>query len=300
MQDSGVYNELDEKQMVRYSDIVKGSITKYEGLKDETEKNIYTSVHPATNGDEEVHGNKYQSLEREFEKNIYNCMDVQKKDAPKYISVIDDDGEEKEEERYQNSESGNLQGSSISLEKSKEDSMENNVDGYLDPVTKDTGSSQSTTNVRTDGYLNKSTSTQKEVSTEYPYRTQVGNESDNNGYLEPNQKHDYETPTSFETGDSGIPDDDIDNSVDADTKASDEQNELPHEYTEPDELFNRGFTIARQSTYMAPVAKTHRKVMENEQRLECERKSKGNAHSAVFHDDYYLSLNIDHNYAKLK
>ena len=38
MQDSGLYNELDEKHMVRYSDIVKGSITKYEGLKDETEK----------------------------------------------------------------------------------------------------------------------------------------------------------------------------------------------------------------------------------------------------------------------
>ena len=161
MQDSGLYNELDEKQMVRYSDIFKGSITKYEGLKDETEKNTYTTVQPSTHGDEDTPNDKYERLKGESQNNIYRCMDIREKDVPNYVSVIDDDEEDKDinnkagdgDNGYLKPGSRNSQESGISLEKNKND-IENYVDGYLNPVSNNIGRSQVTSSIHTDGYLN--------------------------------------------------------------------------------------------------------------------------------------------------
>ena len=423
MQDSGLYNELDEKQMVRYSDIVKGSITKYEGLKDETETNTYTSVEPSTNGNEDVPNDKYERLEGESEKNIY--IGILKTDTPKYISVIDDDREGKEgqfhlkdkvgedEDGYLKPGSRNSQEIPISPEKNKDsienyldgylnpvsndtvisqvtsslhidrysnpdgksersmqgsegssvspvrkvirnegdkdeanykhshetekdnpsyisvtdddsegkketanilpkdihtkDNIQHEVNGYLDPVSKDTGSrtqaSQHASNANVNGYLNSvETKPSCEQNSEFSFGCVVPktpeNEDDDDGYLEPTEEHAYETPTSSETGDSGIPDDDIGSCHTADTELNDGQMEVPHEYSQPYEFSNTGFTIARQS-YMAPVTRTHWLVMENDKDVEDGCNNKDNEQCVLSQEDDYLSLNIDHNYTKL-
>ena len=396
MQDSGLYNELDEKQMVRYSDIVKGSITKYEGLKDEAEKNTYTSIQSSANEDEDAPNDKYEHLEGESEKNIYRG--ILKTDTPKYVSDKDIDNKVGEDEDgYLKPGSRNSQESGISLDKNKES---------VDPVTNDIGNSQFTSNVHADGYINlvtnNTSSTQVNgVSSEFPVQQTLRNEADeanqehthetekdhpnyisviddngegkketgnrasrnsqesnilpkdthtkdniqreedgymdpvsnnagsstqgsqhacnaydngylnlfgtnsnyeqkcdDDGYLEPTEEHEYETATTSETGDSGIPDDDIGSCHTADTELNDEETEVPHEYTQPYEFSNPGFTIARQS-YMAPVTRTHRLVMENDKDVEDGRRNKSSEHCAVSQDDDYLSLNIDHNYTKL-
>ena len=83
------------------------------------------------------------------------------------------------------------------------------------------------------------------------------------------------------------------------TELNDEETEVLHKYTQPYEFSNNtGFTIARQS-YMAPVTRTHRLVIENDKEVEDERGNKNNEHCIVCQDDDYLSLNIDHNYTKL-
>ena len=340
MQDSGLYNELDEKQMVRYSDIVKGSITKYEGLKDETEKNTYTTIQSSSSEDEDTQNKRYELLEGESEKNIYGYMNVQKKDVPKYVLVIDDEEEDKDmddkvgddEDGYLKPGSRNSQESGISLEKNKDN---------MGPVTNDIGNSQFTSNIHADGHLdpvgiNPSSTQVNGVSSKYPVQNTVINETDkdsdhkanhehsyemekdnpnyisvidddsegkrehanrasrypqqsnivpkdthtkdniqheedgyldpvsydtgsstqgnqhgsnanvnghpnsvgsnpgyeqkcdDDGYLVPTEEHDYETPTSSETGDSGIPDDDIDSCPEAGVELNDEETEVQH------------------------------------------------------------------------
>ena len=368
--------------MVRYSDIVKGSMTKYEGLKDETEKNTYTSSQPSTNDDENATNNKYEHLENESEKNIY--IGIMKTDTPKYVSVIDDEEEDKDkddkvgddEDGYLKPGSRNSQENGISLAKNKEskgpvtndisssqftsnvhgdgylnpvlnnlrstqvngvssefpvqqtlrneadedgdhkanhehnhetekdnpnyisvidddsegkkqianrasrssqesnilpkdthtkDSIQHETNGYLDPVSNNTGcstqESQHASKVHVNEYLNSvethpNCEQKCELSTGYLVPKTPDNEVDDDGYLEPTEEHHYETPTSSDTGDSGIPDDNrsIDSCLTADTELNDEQMEVSHEYTQPYEFSNTGFTIARQS-YMAPVYK---------------------------------------------
>ena len=194
MQDSGLYNELDEKQMVRYSDIVKGSITKYEGLKDETEKTTYTSIQPSVNGEEDTPNDKYQSLEGEFKKNIY--IGIMKTDIPKYVSVIDDDEEDKDiddnvgddEDGYLKPGSRNSQENGISPAKNKES---------MGPVTNEDGRSQFTSNIHANGYLdpvgNNPNSTQVNgVSSEYPVQNMVVNETDQDNDHKANHEHSHE------------------------------------------------------------------------------------------------------------
>ena len=196
MQDSGLYNELDEKQMVRYSDIVKGSITKYEGLKDETEKNTYTTIQSSSSRYEDAQNNKYERLEGESEKNIYGYMNVQKKDVPKYVSVIDDEEEDKDmgdkvgddEDGYLKPGSRNSQESGISLEKNKDN---------MGPVTNDIGNSQFTSNIHADGHLdpvgNNPSSTQVNgVSSKYPVQNTVINETDKDSDHKANHEHSQE------------------------------------------------------------------------------------------------------------
>ena len=215
------------------------------------------------------------------------------KNIPNYISVIDEDSEGKKETAFRASRY--LQESNIFLKDIRaKDNIQHEAVGYLDPVSNDTGSrtqgSQHASNTDVNGHLNS-------VGTNLSFEQQC----DDDGYLEPTEEHEYETPTSSETGDSGIPDDNrsIDSCLTADTELNDEQMEVPHEYSQPYEFSNTGFTIARQS-YMAPVTRTHRLVIENDKDVEDGCNNKGNDPCFLSQDDDYLSLNIDHNYTKLK